>query len=93
MESGQKPKWTKDDTRLCAEMGVALVGFGAFLGWLHGDGLFWGAVGGAGGKVRAPALAREHRPHRDRFNAAGYMLRARSLAVASLLAPLAANSD
>lgn len=48
MEPGQRPKWTKDDTRLCAEMGVALVGSGAVLGWLHGDGLFWGAVGGAG---------------------------------------------
>jgi hypothetical protein len=48
MLPGHRPRWTRDDTRLCAEMGVALVGSGAFLGWLHGDGLFWGAVVGAG---------------------------------------------
>ena len=48
MLPGQKPKWTKDDTRLCAGMGMALVGTAAVLGWLHGDGLYWGAVGGAG---------------------------------------------
>ena len=48
MLPGQKPKWTKDDTRLCAQMGVALVGSAAVLGWLCGAGLFWGAVGGAG---------------------------------------------
>jgi hypothetical protein len=48
MKPDKKPKWTKSDTRLCAEMGVALVGSAAVLGWLHGDGLFWGAVAGAG---------------------------------------------
>jgi hypothetical protein len=45
---GQKLKWTKDDARLCAKIGVALVGSAAVLGWLLGGGLFWGAVGGAG---------------------------------------------
>jgi hypothetical protein len=53
-----KPTWTKDDSHLCLQMAVVFIGFSALLGWLSGEGLLWGAAGGAGlwGIITAGAL-------------------------------------
>jgi hypothetical protein len=58
MAPGPKPKWTRDDTHLCLQMAVGFVGSGAMLGWMSDDGMFWGAIGGAGlwGIIMAAAL-------------------------------------
>lgn len=60
MEPGFKPKWTKEDTRLCVQMGIMFPVFCALLGFLSGDGIVWGALGGAGlwGIITIGALAK-----------------------------------
>lgn len=48
MEPGFRPRWTKEDTRLCVQMGLAFPAFSALLGFLSGEGVVWGALGGIG---------------------------------------------
>ena len=47
MEPGRKPKWTKEDTLLFAQLLVLLVGSGLILGGLSGEGAIRWALAGA----------------------------------------------
>jgi hypothetical protein len=43
----RKPQWTKDDSHDLVKMTAAFVPFGALCGFLSGEGILWGAAGGA----------------------------------------------